>query len=317
LDSKELEELAKMNLDEQIASTGSGDFISVGEDARQGERSVTQQPSGELLDRYTRFPMPENIIRQGDPGKHMVAITFDDGPDPKWTPKILEILKQKKAPATFFVLGSQVQQYPDLLERIAREGHEIGNHSYTHQNLAEAGDEEIELELNATTRLIEAVTGHSTAYFRPPYNSDGTPTQPGEVRALRVARDLGYLTVGQSIDPDDWERPGVEALIQRVKKQRGEGSVILLHDAGGDRSQTVAALPSIIDYLRERGDVIVPLSEIIRLPRDTVMPPLREQDQPLATRYVYGGFAVMRFLEDAAWTLLAVATLLALMRVVF
>lgn len=317
LDSKELEELAKLNLDEQIASTGSGDFISVGEDARQGERSVTQQPSGELLDRYTRFPMPENIIRQGDPGKHMVAITFDDGPDPKWTPKILEILKQKKAPATFFVLGSQVQQYPDLLERIAREGHEIGNHSYTHQNLAEAGDEEIELELNATTRLIEAVTGHSTAYFRPPYNSDGTPTQPGEVRALRVARDLGYLTVGQSIDPDDWERPGVEALIQRVKKQRGEGSVILLHDAGGDRSQTVAALPSIIDYLRERGDVIVPLSEIIRLPRDTVMPPLREQDQPLSTRYVYGGFAVMRFLEDAAWTLLAVATLLALLRVVF
>ena len=162
------------------------------------------------------------------------------------------------------------------------------------------------------------MTGRSTAYFRPPYNADGTPVEPGELRALRVARDLGYLTVGQSIDPDDWERPGAETLLRRVKKQRSEGgNIILLHDAGGDRSQTVAALPGIIDYLRARGDTIVPLSEMIGLPKETVMPLLREQGEPLAARYVYGSFAVMRFLENTAWTLLAVVTLLALVRVMF
>ncbi len=316
-DRKQLSELSRITLDDEIASTGTGDFITVGEDPRPGEREIKLAPGGDLSERYLSFPLPESIFRQGDPGPHRVALTFDDGPDSGWTPKILDILREKKAPAAFFVLGSQAQRYPDLLERIAREGHELGNHSYTHRNLTESGDQEIELELNATTRLIEAVTGRSTAYFRPPYNRDGTPTQPGEIRALRVARDLGYLTVGQSIDPDDWERPGMEALIRRVKHQRPSGSIILLHDSGGDRSQTVAALPAIIDYLRARGDEIVPLSEIIRLPRDTVMPPLHEEEQPLSARYVYGGFTVLRFLENAAWTLLAVVTLLALLRVIF
>jgi len=316
-DPQALSQLSKISLDELIASTGNGDFISVGEASHPGERSIVVGAEGTLSEQYTKFPMPESITRQGDPGPHKVALTFDDGPDPTWTPKILKILKEKQAPAAFFVLGTQAQHYPDLLERIARDGHEIGNHTYSHQNLTESGDQQIELELNATTRLIEAVTGRSTAYFRPPYNSDGTPTQPGEMRALRVARDLGYLTVTQSIDPDDWERPGADALVARVKRQRPDGSVILLHDGGGDRSQTVAALPAIIDYLRGRGDLIVPLSEIINLPRDTVMPPLHEENQPLSARYVYGGFTFLRYLETTAWTLLVVVTLLALLRVLF
>jgi cellulose synthase/poly-beta-1,6-N-acetylglucosamine synthase-like glycosyltransferase/peptidoglycan/xylan/chitin deacetylase (PgdA/CDA1 family)/spore germination protein YaaH len=317
-DANGLKALATISLDDQIASTGSGDFVTVGEDPHPGGRLVQTNAQGGLFERYTNFPIPENITRQGDPGAHKVALTFDDGPDPTWTPKILEILKEKGAPATFFVLGTQVQQYPDLLERIAREGYEIGNHTYTHQNIAEESDEQIELELNATTRLIEAVTGHSTAYFRPPFGIDGTPTQPSEIRALRVVRDLGYLTVAESIDTSDWERPKASVILQRVKTQRtAGGAVILMHDSGGDRSATVEALPGIIDYLRSRGDQIVPLSEMIDLPRDTVMPPLREQDQPLSARYVYGGFAVMRFLENTAWTLLMVVTLLALLRVTF
>ena len=317
-DPKLLSDLAPLSLEKQIASTGVGDFLTVGEESRPGARNVRRLPSGDIVEKYLKFPIPESIVRQGDPGEHKVALTFDDGPDPKWTPKILQILKEKKAPAAFFVLGTQAQHYPDLLERIAREGHEIGNHTYSHENLAEEGDHQIELELNATTRLIEAITGRSTAYFRPPYNSDGTPAQPDELRALRVARDLGYLTVTQSIDPDDWEKPGADAILRRVKSQRASGgSVILLHDAGGDRAETAEALPAIIDYLRERGDTIVPLSEIINLPRDMVMPPLREEDQPLSTRYVYGGFAFLRVLETTVWTLLVVVTVLALMRVLF
>lgn len=313
----ELKALSRISLDEQIASTGSGDFISVGEESRPGERLI-RDANNDLTEKFLRFPVPESITRQGDPGPRRVALTFDDGPDPKWTPRILDILREKKAPAAFFVLGTKAQHYPDLVERIVREGHEIGNHSYTHQNLAEAGDQQIELELNATTRLIEAVTGRSTAYFRPPYNSDGTPAEPGELRALRIARDLGYLTVTQSIDPDDWEKPGADALLRRVKAQRAAGgAVILLHDGGGDRSQTASALPAIIDYLRERGDEIVPLNRLINLSPETVMPPLSEENQPLAARYVYKGFAFMRFLEGTAWALLLVVTLLALGRVLF
>jgi peptidoglycan-N-acetylglucosamine deacetylase len=313
----ELKTLARISLDYQIASTGSGDFISVGEDAKPGER-LLRDTNNDLTEQFVKFPVPESITRQGEPGPHRVALTFDDGPDPKWTPAILGILKEKKAPAAFFVLGTQAQHYPDLVERIVAEGHEIGNHTYTHQNLAEAGDQQIELELNATTRLIEAITGHSTAYFRPPYNSDGTPVEPGELRALRVARDLGYLTVTQSIDPDDWEKPGADALLRRVKAQRAAGgAVILLHDGGGDRSQTVSALPGIIDYLRERGDEIVPLNKLINLTPEIVMPLLNEENQPLAARYVYKGFAFLRFLETTAWALLLVVTLLALGRVLF
>lgn len=316
-DPKQLASLDQLSLSDQIASTGSGDFITVGDDPFPGERKVKIQSDGNLSEQYVKFPMPENISRQGDPGPHKVALTFDDGPDPTWTPKILKILSEKKAPAAFFVLGTQAQHYPDILERVAREGHEIGNHTYTHQNIADESDEQIALELNATTRLIEAVTGHSTAYFRPPFGIDGAPTQPGEIRALRVVRDLGYLTVAESIDTVDWERPGTEAIVGRVKDQRSAGSVILMHDGGGDRAQTVAALPGVIDYLRGRGDTIVPLSEIINLPRETVMPMLRQAEQPLSARYVYGSFAFLRFLETAAWTLLMVVTLLALLRVTF
>ena len=317
-DLQSIARLSKLSLDEHIASSGTGDFISVGGDIHAGSRQLEIHPDGEMVEHYNKLPMPESITRQGDPGPRKVALTFDDGPDPKWTPKILQILKDKKAAASFFVLGTQAQHYPDLLERIVREGHEIGNHTYTHQNIAEESDEQIELELNATTRLIEAVTGHSTAFFRPPFGIDGTPSQPGEVRSLRVVRDLGYLTVAESIDPDDWERPGAQAILDRIKGQRAAGgAVILMHDGGGDRSQTVEALPEIIDWLRSRGDVIVPLGDIINLPRDTVMPPLREENQPLSTRYVYGAFAVMRFLEAAAWMLLVIVTLLALLRVFF
>ena len=214
-DLPSIAKLSQLDLDELIASSGTGDFISGGGDPHVGDRHLEIHPDNEVVEQYTKLPMPESIMRQGDPGPHKVALTFDDGPDPKWTPKILEILKEKNAPASFFVLGTQAQHYPDLLEQIVRDGHEVGNHTYTHQNIAEESDEQIELELNATTRLIEAVTGRSTAYFRPPFGIDGTPSQPGEVRSLKVVRDLGYLTVAESIDPDDWERPGAQAIALR------------------------------------------------------------------------------------------------------
>ena len=315
---EELQDFETLSLGDEIASIGSGDFLSIGTEVTEGWRNITLTPDGMMSATYDEFPRPACIYRQGTAGPHQVALTFDDGPDPTWTPKILKILEDKKVPATFFILGSQAQQFPDLVQRVQREGFEFGNHTYTHQNLGEASDEQICLELNATTRLIESITGHSTSLFRPPYNGDGNPSTPGELRALQVASDLGYLTVGESIDPDDWERPGTDVIIQRIKEQRAlGGSVILFHDAGGNRAQTVAALPQVIDYLHARGDELVPLSTLIGLPKDILMPPLRQSDMTMATRYVYGSFATLRVIEMTAWTLLVIATILALLRILF
>jgi len=315
---EELHELESLDFKHEVASIGSGDFLSAGEPSSNGSRSVSVGEDDFLVENYTQFPRPACVYRQGIPGPHQVAITFDDGPDPTWTPQLLKILKEKKVPATFFILGCQAQQFPDLVQRIQRDGHGIGNHTYTHENLGEISDEKICLELNATTRLLESITGHSTSLFRPPYNGDGNPSTPGELRALQVASELGYLTVGESIDPNDWEQPGVQAIMQRVKTQRAQGgSVLLLHDAGGNRSQTVAALPKIIDYFHARGDEIVPLSAMIDLPDDILMPPLRKADVTLATRYVYGSFATLRFLEMVAWSLLVIATLISLIGILF
>ena len=316
--AEELHELETLDFKNEIASIGSGDFLSAGEVASKGSRSVSLGEDDFLVESYTQFPRPACVYRQGVAAPHQVAITFDDGPDPTWTPQLLKILKEKHAPAAFFILGSQAQQFPDLVQQIQRSGYEFGNHTYTHENLGEISDEKICLELNATTRLLESITGHSTSLFRPPYNGDGNPSSSGELRALQVASELGYLTVGESIDPNDWEQPGVEAIIQRTKTQRAQGgSILLLHDAGGNRSQTVAALPVLIDYFRARGDEIVPLSAIIGLPDDILMPPLRQTDITWATRYVYGSFATLRFLEMVAWSLLVIATLISLVGILF
>jgi len=129
---------------------------------------------------------------------------------------------------------------------------------------------------HATQRLIETVTGRSTILFRPPYNADSRPYDPTEIIPIKLAQNLGYLTVTENIDPEDWLKPGVEVMLQRVKQERRTGgNIILLHDGGGDRSQTLAALPAIIDYLQDRGDAIVSLGEMLEESPDYLMPPLR------------------------------------------
>ena len=315
---EELDGLETLSLKNEVASIGTGDFLSLGDEPSQGWRSMHLESTGLMSSCYEDFPRPACVYHQGAAPPHQVAITFDDGPDPTWTPRILRILKDKKAPAAFFIVGSQAQQFPDLLVKILDQGHELGNHTYTHQNLATASDEQISLELNATTRLIESITGHSSSLFRPPYNSDANPSTPGELRALKIASDRGYLTVGESIDTSDWECPGVEMILNKVKEERSQGgSVILMHDAGGNRSQTVAALPLIIDYLRARGDEIVPLGQFIGLSRDVLMPPLRHGDVTVAMHYIYGSFATLRFIEITAWTLLIITTVLSLLFILF
>ncbi len=263
---------------------GSGEMLHVGATPVAGQRAVTVDRRGLIVDtRFIRLPTPYAIERAGfRPG--LVALTFDDGPDANWTPKILDILKAKHVPATFFVIGENALSERALLRREVAEGHEVGNHTYTHPNLGRASDRTTRLEINAMQRLFQAFTGRSLRLFRAPYFGDAEPTTADEIDPALVAQKLGYLTVGLHVDPADWRRPGVNAIVQStldgVEGSTGDrsGNVVLLHDAGGDRSQTVQALPILIDLLRARGYRFVPVSELIGLSPTQVMPTLNKAD---------------------------------------
>ena len=178
-------------------------------------------------------------------------------------------------------------------------------------NLALCWPEHIRLELNATQLLLETITGRSTTLFRPPYAADTSPSSLAELAPLQIANDLNYLVVLENIDPQDWAQPGADVILQRVKQQRRDGSIILLHDAGGDRSQTVAALPQIIDWLQTRGDTIVSLSTLIGSSRDGVMPPVGDGGQRIpATCQQRPGFRVFHAIEEFLWAFMIVATAL-------
>jgi peptidoglycan-N-acetylglucosamine deacetylase len=297
-----------------ITDVGDGEIVTVDENRTDGMRRLAVDADGYLTAKYVNFAEFPTLYHQGAGGEHQVAITFDDGPDPRWTPKILDILKAANVKAAFFLVGVNAERYPSLVRRIVNEGHEIGNHTYYHPNLALCWPEHIRLELNATQLLLETITGRATTLFRPPYASDTGPTQLSELAPLKIAEDLNYLIVLENIDPQDWAKPGADIILQRVKQQRHDGSVILLHDAGGDRSQTVEALPRILDWLRTRGDTVVPLSTLLGTTRDAVMPPLQANAQSL-TRFVSStGFRVYHSIEQFLWAFMIVATALVVVR---
>lgn len=137
-----------------------------------------------------------------------------------------------------------MESHPDIVRRILAEGHAIGNHSFTHPDISKIGKVRTDVELNLTQRLIESVTGKSTLMFRPPYGEDVEPETPDQVEPLTRSNELGYVTVGMKIDPNDWRSPPADEIVRRVVRaaKDGKGNVVLLHDSGGDRSSTVAAI---------------------------------------------------------------------------
>ena len=315
LTKTDLASLQELKTGKAITNIGEGEIITADISPEDGHRLVNlDEKRGLLTTTYDKFPEYPTLYHQGAGGEHQVAITFDDGPDPTWTPKILDILKQKGVHAAFFLLGQQAENYPGIVRRIVAEGHEIGSHTYTHTNLALVSPERVRTELNATQRLIQTITGRSTTLFRPPYEADSRPNELAEITPLVIAQNLDYLTVMESIDPEDWERPGADLILQRIKQQRRNGSIILLHDAGGDRSQTVAALPKVIDYLRSRGDQIASLSELLGTDRDSLNPPLKASDRSLARLASSVGFQLLHAAFSFLWAFMIVATVLIVLR---
>lgn len=297
-----------------IADVGEGEIVSVDQSQSDGLRTLAVDNDGYLTAAYSKFPQFPTLYHQGAGDPHQVALTFDDGPDPKWTPEVLDILKAANVKAAFFLVGANAEKYPGLVRRIVAEGHEIGNHTYYHPNLALCWPEHIRLELNATQLLLETITGRSTTLFRPPYAADTSPSKISELIPLQIAQDLGYLVVLENIDPQDWAQPGADVILQRVKQQRHDGSIILLHDAGGDREETVEALPRILDYLHTRGDSIVSLSTLLGTTRDALMPPTQTKGRSL-NHFVSGvGFTIFHAAEEFLWAFMIVATALVVLR---
>jgi len=297
-----------------IAQIGEGDFLRAELHSAPGHREAWQNAEGYFCETYRQWPVFPTVVHLGHGTPGNVAITFDDGPDPDWTPQILDILKKYGIHATFFIIGKNAEAHPDLIRRILREGHEIGSHTYTHPNLSEAGPETTMLELNATQRLLEWLTGRTTILFRPPYNADSMPSSTAEARPIALATDLGYITVGESIDPQDWDRPSADEILRRIREQRNAGHTILLHDAGGDRSATVEALPRIIEFLQARGDTILRAGELIGLSPAETMPELKNPAHSAPTLITNAGLMALHWSEEFLWAFMIATSLLTLLR---
>ena len=237
------------------------------------EQKYLQLPSGYV---YEKFGEDGSEIGPG----HKIILTFDDGPSAEWTPQILDILEKEKVPATFFIVGINAEKNIPIFQRIYKDGYEIGNHTFTHNNIAKMSAQRAELEMKTTRLLIEAVTGHSTILFRAPFNADSEPQSFEEIEPIARAKKDNYITVGEAIDPNDWDDTHVngDTIYNRVVRYTlaGNSNIILLHDAGGNtRQATVDALPRIIAFFKSRGCVFTTVADLMGKTKDQVMPPVQ------------------------------------------
>jgi len=288
---------------------GQGEILRITAAAQTGQRELAFDPKTRLITNvnYATLPTPYVVERTGAKPKQ-VALTFDDGPDTVWTPKILSVLEQYKVPATFFIIGENGVSNREILERMVASGMEIGNHSYTHPNMANSTQTGINLELNATQRLVEAYTGRSMRLFRAPYFGDAEPTTADELVPAKIAQDHGYTVVGLHVDPGDWTTPGAKAIVDRTLAQvkagspERSGNIILLHDGGGDREQTVAALPGIIVGLQQAGYQFVSVAQLAGLSQDQVMPKIKGYDLAAVRADVFAFTTISVMLVAVNWS---------------
>ncbi len=253
-----------------------GEILRLASTPTNGSRTVTADDRLGLIsgEQIRRYPTPFVVERYGK-SAHRVALTFDDGPDGKWTAAILDTLASRGVKAMFFVVGRNVEAHIPTLRREVREGHEFGNHTFSHPNLAMTPKFLTKLEIDANERLLEALLNRRTVFFRPPFLGDANPSTADELIPVQIATQRGYVTAGLRVDGEDWVKGTTAAtIIRNVLAERDSGNVVLLHDGGGNRAATVAALGPIIDSLRARGDTLVLLSELAGIPASAAIPPL-------------------------------------------
>jgi cellulose synthase/poly-beta-1,6-N-acetylglucosamine synthase-like glycosyltransferase/peptidoglycan/xylan/chitin deacetylase (PgdA/CDA1 family) len=211
------------------------------------------------------------VSTQPPPGRR-VALTFDDGPDPRWTPKIAAVLRREHVPATFFVLGSQAARNPGVIEMLVRDGNELGNHTFTHVALSNGPRWESRRQLDLTEAVLAGITGRYTRLVRPPYSATADAVTPRDERDLAELAGKRYIIVLADYDSDDWQRKGVSSILRHASPPGTHGGIVMFHDGGGNRSQTVAAVAALIPQLRARGFRFVTVSNLAGLPASAVAP---------------------------------------------
>jgi poly-beta-1,6 N-acetyl-D-glucosamine synthase len=203
-----------------------------------------------------------------------VALTFDDGPDPKWTPQILDVLRRHHVPATFFVVGAAAARHPEIVRAELAAGNEIGAHTFTHTDLGAVSPTRATVELSLTQSALAGAAGVSTHLLRLPYSSEVADLTTPELAAARRAAKLGYLMVFATQDPEDWRQPGPNSIVAHSTPPAGQGGIVLLHDAGGDRSQTVEAVDHLITKLQGEGYRFTTVSGLTGLPAGSAVRPV-------------------------------------------
>lgn len=200
------------------------------------------------------------IIKKGNNDEKVIALTFDDGPDKDYTPQILDILKENNVKATFFVVGENVKSNSDIIKRQYQEGHEIGNHTFTHINVSKNGYNEIYKEINNTQKLVKDVIGIEPKIFRPPYRAISKPM------CNIVKENNMNIVLWSDLDSRDWSNPGTYYIVDTITSKVKNGTIILLHDYNklrNKKSQTIQALEIVIPKLKEMGYKFVTVSELI------------------------------------------------------
>lgn len=241
-------------------------------------------------------------VRTVTPPDRTVALTFDDGPDPVWTPQILDVLRKHHVHATFFVVGSAAIDHPDLVRRITAEGHEIGVHTLTHADLGTAPMWRQQLEVQGAQNAIVGITGRAASLLRPPYSSENNAVTDGTWSAMQASADEAYLTVLSTTDSDDWRRPGVATIERNLTPSGRQGLVVLMHDGGGDRQQTLAALDSTLSRFAGQGYRVTTVGDAVGIDS---MRQASTVEQISGTAFVWGirlsGFVV----AGISWALIA------------
>jgi cellulose synthase/poly-beta-1,6-N-acetylglucosamine synthase-like glycosyltransferase/peptidoglycan/xylan/chitin deacetylase (PgdA/CDA1 family) len=254
------------------------------------------------------------LVPHEAPVGRQVALTFDDGPDPRWTPEIADTLKRLGVPATFFEVGEHVVEHPNVVGDLERDGFEIGNHTFSHADLSSAGRLR-DLQISLTESAISGAAGVRARFVRPPYSATPEAVDAAQERSYADISQSGYVIALANYDAEDWRRPGVDEIVRNATPPDRKGGVILMHDGGGDRSETVAALRRLIPELRAKGFRFVGLNKLLGVSAAGVDAPA-STSQHVRGEMLIASLTAARLLTDVLTALLIPVAILAILRAV-
>jgi cellulose synthase/poly-beta-1,6-N-acetylglucosamine synthase-like glycosyltransferase/peptidoglycan/xylan/chitin deacetylase (PgdA/CDA1 family) len=256
----------------------------------------------------------ETLVPREVPVRRRVALTFDDGPDPRWTPAIADELQRLGVPGTFFMVGEHVVEHPGVVADLRSDGFEIGNHTFSHADLASAGQLR-DLQISLTESAIAGAAGIRARFVRPPYSANPGAVDQEQERIYSEIANEGYVIALANYDAEDWRRPGVDEIVRHATPPGDRGGVILMHDGGGDRSQTVTAIKRLVPELRARGFEFVSLTRLLGT-NAAETEPVASESQRVRGDMLIASLTAARLVTDLLTALLVPIAALAIMRAV-